>query len=51
MHNGPNSCWLLATGRWLVVVGHLIFLNVARIGLASRQLPEASSQLVTHLLS
>jgi hypothetical protein len=31
------SCWLLAAGHW-------IFLNVAQIGLASRQLPEASCQ-------
>jgi hypothetical protein len=35
-----SRCWFPASGYWL-------FLNVARIGLASRQLPEASSQRVT----
>jgi lipid-A-disaccharide synthase-like uncharacterized protein len=31
------------SGRWLLAAGNWLFLKVAKIGLASRQLPEASS--------
>jgi hypothetical protein len=39
-----SSSWLLGTGFLLLASGYWLFLNVARIGLANRQLLEASSQ-------
>jgi len=36
--------WPLASGHWLLAACLWLFLNVARIGAASRQLPEASSR-------
>jgi hypothetical protein len=38
-------CWLLVTGFLSLAACYWLFLNVARVGLASRQLPEASSQI------